>query len=311
MFDFLEDIVKARKAKGLAEWRKFETVQELLAGKQLSDITFTTCYPGQEGAKKHLGSATGNLHFVLGYVSPAFHLAPYHWRIVDPNITDEEAAKKGHPANPRYWQLSGLPLEDEGDFEVGKPHKSAATSATSDARRMSRKTEAMTVKSGYANYVVVPSQREVYSMVTGHVYKWDLIKESFFAATNPEVAEVMNADDNEIQKSFAEAIGFSDPLQVQEFDTRVYPLVKDIFPLPGSVIPLGKSLYGVVTPSSIVFVKSSIRGAQVESIQLLDRTVYEIDLLQKGDTFPAIVLNFGSEYLGIDFSSLIDLVRED
>jgi hypothetical protein len=36
MFDFLEDIVKARKAKGLAEWRKFETVQELLAGKQLS-----------------------------------------------------------------------------------------------------------------------------------------------------------------------------------------------------------------------------------------------------------------------------------
>ncbi|MHA2068462.1 MAG: hypothetical protein ACXABY_29210, partial [Candidatus Thorarchaeota archaeon] len=77
--DLLEEIVKARKAKGLDNWKKLDYLSDKLKGKKSSHITFTTSYPGQEGSKKHLGSASGNLQFVLGYANPGFHVAPYHW----------------------------------------------------------------------------------------------------------------------------------------------------------------------------------------------------------------------------------------
>lgn len=305
--DALEEIIKARKPKGLAKWKKLEAVQEKLSEKQASHITFTTCYPGQEGSKKYLGSASGNLHFLLGYVNPAFHVAPYHWQVVDPNISDEEAATKQHPANPRYWKASGLPMEDEGDLDEGKPHKAANSQRGAQAQRAQKKSDAMMASSGYGKYVALPSEGKVFSLTNGHIYDWRIVRESYFSSTNPEIAEAMDAvyeeGPGEVEKSIINKLA----TELRPFSDNVYPLVKSVFPNPGSVIALEKG-YAVIGSSVMYFTDWDGRPATVE---VFDRQYEYFDLQKGGDVHPSIILNFAVKYLGLDKNSLTTFVHKD
>lgn len=305
--DALEEIMKARKPKGLAGWKKLEGVQEKLANKQASHITFTTSYPGQEGSKKYLGSASGNLHFLLGYANPAFHVAPYHWQVVDPNMTDEEARSRPHPTNPRYWQAAGLPMQDEGDLDEGKPHKSANSMRGAQAQRSQKKAGAMMAQSGYGKYVALPSEGKVFSLTNGHIYDWRIVRESYFASTNPEISEAMDAvyeeGPGEVEKSVLASIGS----ELRPFSPNVYPLVKSLFPKPGSVLTLEKG-YAVVGSSIMYFFDWSGNPATAE---VFDRKYEYFDLQKGGDIHPTILLNFAVKYLGLNKDSLTAFVHKD
>lgn len=194
-FDAHADLIeKARKAKGLDNWQKLAHLADQLQGKQAKHITFTSSHPAYEGrpVKHTLGSTTGNLQFLLGYGNPAFYLAPYHWKLIDPNLSDEEIAKLQHPSKPEYWEKSGLQMTDEGDFEEGQPHPSVKNRKDSEARRAARKEEALPAQSGYGYYVCIPSEGIVFCATTGQVLQWSIVRDSYFSATNPDIAEKMN-----------------------------------------------------------------------------------------------------------------------
>lgn len=304
--DALEDLIKARKPKGLANWKKLESLSDRLEGKQASHIMFTTSYPGQEGAKKYLGSSSGNLHFLLGYVNPAFHVAPYHWQIVDPNLTDAEAKAKEHPANPRYWEEAGLEIEDEGDIDEGKPHPAANTAPNSKARRAAKKTDAVTVSSGYGKYVGLPKEGKVYSLTNGHIYDWRIVRESYLSATSPELAEAMDDEYEEGPGEIEKATLLSLAEPIQPFDSRVYPLVKSLYPKPGSVIPAS---FGYVLVKSNHLRFFSHEGERL-TLRVFDRDYETFDLTKSGDVHPSILLRFTENYLGVSRESLRHLVHD-
>lgn len=301
--DMLEDIEKARKAKGLDSWKKLEYLREKLEGKQASHITFTTSYPGQEGSKKHLGSATGNLQFLLGYVNPGFHVAPYHFLLVDPNMTPEEAAKMKHPANPRYWKESGLDILDEGDFNDGKPHPSARVDKNSRARVSSRKEGSVRVRSGYGSYIAVPTEGNVYSLTNGHVYKWGIVRESYLASTEPGLTTAMDDEYDEgvgeVEKAYK--------VERVPFHSEVYPLVKRSFPRPGSTFSAGK-LKVLVKSDRIEFFDQENKSAYV---QVYDRTYRYFDIKKGGDIHPSVLLQFASNYLNVNRIDLEKFVHDD
>lgn len=295
--DHLEDLAKARKAKGLENWKKLEHLKDKLQGKQASHITFTTSYPGQEGSKKHLGSATGNLYFLLGYVNPGFHVASYHWQLVDPNMSDEDAAKMKHPADPKRWKEAGLEIIDEGDFDAGKPHPTAASDKKARARTSERKTGAQTVASGYGKYVAVPAEGHVYSLTNGHVYKWGIVRESYFSSTNPELREAMDAE-------YAEGVGeieYEKALSARTpFSDAVYPLVERVFPKPGSTFPV-ENFRAIVKSDRVEFLDHKRCPVY---IQVFDRQYSYFDLKKGGDIHPSILLQFAIQYLGVDRHTL-------
>ncbi len=320
IFDAWEPIEKARKPKGLKNWGRLSHIAHKLDGKKSSDITFTTAYPGKEGQKKVLGSIEGNLHFLMGYGNPGFHLAVYHWQIVDPNLSDEEAEElhqlRGHPSRPELWKRSGLPDEPEGDTEVGMPHPWAVVAQ----ERARRESEGIRVVVGSGTYLAVPSEGLVYGEHNGHVYKWDLLRDSFMAAMNPTLVEAMDGVEEETEK--AQKYGPMVPDMVlhraparEEFTDGVYPLVKSLFPAPGSVIPLdshtGEVIYGIVTKSAVEFYDR--RGFSV-AVQAWDKAYTSIDLTKGGNTHASIVYNFGLGYLGLNREQLeqhVDTVYSD
>lgn len=317
VFDAWPILIKARQPKGLENWDKLAYMAGQLKGKKASDITFTTCYPGQEGEKKRLGSVEGNMHFLLGYANPAFHLAPYHWSIIDPNITPEDALKihhlKGHPSRIEFWEATDMEMEDEGDLIDGQPHSEVA-----DVREMykvaqARKAESITVASGIGVYTAIPSEGLVYGVHNDHVYAWEMVRDSFFAAANPELSEKMNemaAERERVEEMLYKSHESFFPEQVkhvahyyanEDFSSEVYPLVKSHYPVPGSVVPVvsdttGESIYGVVTKSSIDFYN---REGQPVNIVIYDLPVSSIDLTKDGDSYASVVKGFGTEYLNL------------
>lgn len=312
VFDSWEPIRKARNPKGLAKWGRLSHIAEKLDGKTHKDISFTTAYPGKEGQKKILGSVEGNLHFLMGYGNPGFHMAPYHWQIIDPNLSDEEAEElhrvKGHPSRPELWSEADLEDEAEGDLEDGMPHP-AAVEAQEKAKR---ENEGIRVASGAGVYLAVPSEGLVYGEHNGHVYTWDVVKDSFLAAMNPELEEQMEAAAEERMNKSVRKFGPTVPdfvkykiNEVNSFDPGVYPLVKSLFPQPGSIIPvetnIGETVYGTVSDSSIDFFD---RMGNPLNVQVYDRTVKSFDLLRNGDTHPSVLYNFGVSYLGLDKEEL-------
>lgn len=318
-FDSWGDLIeKARKAKGLENWNKLQGVADKLVGKTARDITFTSSHPSYEGkpVKHTLGSVIGNLHFLLGYANPAFHVAPYHWQIVDPYITDEDAASREHPSRPDLWEQSGLPMEDEGDLESGKPYAGVTETKRERDAIQSIKDESIPVTSGYGYYICIPSQGIVFSARNGHIYKWDIVKDSFFAASNPEVAEVMNAAaqpdygteeiDESVEKSVpVEMLSVSEP---GDFHESVYSFVKSKFPIPGSIIKMNKSLFAVVTSNSLKFYNEE--SAEV-SVSVFDRVYKSFDLTTDGDIHPSILLNFAEKYLKISKSDIDNFISEN
>lgn len=325
IFDAWEPMEKARKPIGLKNWSRLTHIADKLEGKQVKHITFTTAYPGHEGKKKTLGSIEGNLHFLLGYGNPAFYMMPYHWQIIDPNLTDEEALEihklRGHPSKPELWDKAELgDVGDEGDVEEGEPHPTIAEKHDEQIRQKLRAEGNITVRAGAGTYVAIPSEGLVYGKHNNHVYKWDMIKDSFLAAAHPELSEKMNEAARELTElrtsvkkshSIPETVLYP-ARKEQRFSDDVYSLVKSYFPSPGSVVPISVStdetVYGVVTESSLDFYDRD--GSPVE-VAVYDRTYKSFDLTRDGNIHPSVLYSFGAAYLGLDRDSLEQFVSDN
>ena len=120
-------LMKARKPKGLAKWKKLKPTPDF-AGKEQKHITFVSQNPKSLGKPRTLASKEGALDFLLGYVSPKFHFAPWHLKIINPDLDDQKAAEwfaiMKHPSKVPPSQVNDLP--PEGDFELGFVHPSVA-----------------------------------------------------------------------------------------------------------------------------------------------------------------------------------------
>ena len=324
-FDAWEPLLKARKAKGLDQWAKLQPIAGQLAGKGVSAISFTCCHPSHAGepVRHLLGSVEGNLHFMLGYGNPRFHLAPYHFQVIDPNTTPEEAAETfsriGNPANPALWTRSGLgDVGDEGDTDTGEAHTSAKQAKAKAVSDQARAAESVPAKSPTGSYTCVPSEGLVYGDHNGHVYRWDLVKDSFFSAFNPQATEAMNAAS--VQKSQSAVrfkAGVSETVRLEArkyrgepFDQNVFHLIKSRCPQPGTVVPLesiqGETVYAVVTPNSLDFYT---RDGQLAEIKVFDRVYKSFDLVKDGNVPPAALLGFVVKTFGVNPSLLSEVTQ--
>lgn len=319
IFDSWEPILKARKPKGLHQWDKLQKVADKLSGKHQKDITFTCGHPDHAGATHVLGSTLGNLHFLMGYVSPAFHMAPYHWMVIDPSIDEDQAEDlyltRGHPSRPELFALSGLALEDEGDVKDGEPHETVASEKEEQYKKDLRESEGVRVKAGAGTYFAMPSEQLIYGEHNDHVYSWDLARDSFLAAAHPEVVEKMAEFDVEdvVEEEAKKAL----PAMVVhrakpgEFADTVYPLVKSKFPVPGTLVPLVANddvIYASITPDSVEFYNSD--GYEV-SVPVYGRLYKSLDLSRQGDTHPSIIYNFATNYLFLDREDLEQYVVDN
>lgn len=296
---FHEEIVKARKAKGLDKWKKLQSIAGKLEGKSAGDITYTCSHPSHAGQEvRHvLGSSMGNLHFLLGYGNPGFHLAPYHWLVMDPNLTDDDVSDKKHPSNMKYWRAVGFDTIEEGDLAEGTPHPGATKALEQDRKQKTIEQEAVTADNGYRAYMGIPSIGLVFGLDNDHVYKWDLVKNSYFAAANPDFVEAMNeADLDEEQVADLDPVVKHVPVSYADtYDSDVYPLVKSMFPNPGTVVPM-EGMNAVLTENSVEFYTDE--GAPAE-VLIYDRVYKSIDLRIDGDVHPEIVVNFATQVLNI------------
>ena len=306
-FDSWEPLLKARKAKGLSKWDRLKNISEKLQGKDVKAISFTCSHPSHTGepVKHLLGSIEGNLHFLLGYGNPSFHIAPYTWQIVDPNLTDEEAeelaARMKHPANPALWAKSGLDVGDEGDVAEGAPHDLHTKTKAKAKKDSSREKEVIRVASASGVYLCYPSEGLIIGDHNKHTYVWDLVKDSFFTAMHPEVADAMNnAEMLKSQSSVKFTSGvpgkltaYTKQFRGEPFSPEVWPLVKSHMPSPGKLVNLendrGETVYGVTTPTSLRFFT---RAAEPASIRLFDRSYDHFDLTSNGNVPPAALLGF-------------------
>jgi hypothetical protein len=308
-FTSWEELTKARKAKGLHKWDSLQGVAHRLEGKGKQHITFTCSHPSHPGETHVLGSVAGSLHFLLGYGNPGFYLAQYHWQVMDPSVSDEEAAEmyktRGHPARPELWKQSGLPETAEGDLDAGVPHPSAV-----EAREQAkREATGIRVQSGVGTYLGVPSEGLLYGEHNDHVYPWAIARGSFMAATNPELTARMDAEASEVDaiKSVQNRnplVSVSDDVKHRagtdySYDVNVYPFVKALFPVPGTILPLvaDHSVLGVVTSGSIELVDFYGRPVGVD---VYSNVVKSLDLTVDGNTLPSVLLNFAKAFLPID-----------
>lgn len=122
-------LMKARKPKGLAKWKKLQVVEKKkLDGKEQKHIQFISYNPKVSGKIRTLASKEGALDFLMGYVSPKFHFAPWHLQVINPELDDKKAAEwfalLKHPSKVPPSMVEGvLP---EGDFEAGFVHPCVA-----------------------------------------------------------------------------------------------------------------------------------------------------------------------------------------
>jgi len=320
VFDAWEPLFKARKPKGLDKWDRLKNLSQKLQGKDSKAISFTCAHPSHSTPCKHLlGSVEGNLHFLLGYGNPAFYLAPYHWQIIDPNVTDEQAeemAKRmSHPSNPGLWTGES---ELEGDTKEGKPHPDYKKSVDKAKFEESRSKEAIKVSAPVGSYTCYPSEQVVYGDHNGHGYAWDIVKDTYFTAQNPEATQAMNA--GEVVKSQL-GITYKQSIPVelssranrffnQDFDVDVWPLVKSRVAHPGKIISTetaqGETLYALVTNKSLEFYK---RDGQPATINVFDRAYTHFDLTKSGNIPPASLLKFVTSQFNIDTSLLSEVAQ--
>lgn len=323
-FDSWEPLLKARKAKGLDKWDRLKNISEKLQGKDVKAISFTCSHPSHAGEPiRHLlGSVEGNLHFLLGYGNPKFHLAPYHWQIVDPNSTDEEASeiyeRMHHPANPVLWGKAGLDIGDEGDTGEGEAHPMAKMAKVKQQSVDQRKSEEIKAVTPTGTYVAYPSEGLVSGDHNGHVYRWDLVKDTFFSAFNPELAEAMEA--SAVQKSmqglvFKEGIPddvkrYAAQFRGESFEPEVWPLVKSRMPAPGALIKLETNqaarVFGVVTPTRLEFYG---RDASPVDVAVFDRTYKSFDLTPEGNVPPAVLSAFVVKHFKVNAALLSDVAK--
>lgn len=325
-FDAWEPLLKARKAKGLDKWERLKNIAEKLQGKDVKAIAFTCAHPSHAGepVKHLLGSVEGNLHFLLGYGNPQFHLAPYHWQIIDPNTTDEEAqetfSRMHHPTNPVAWAKLGVDVGDEGDTEEGQAHELAKQAKVKKVSEDQRKAESVKAKSPTGSYTCYPSEGLVENDQTGHVYRWDTVKDTFFTAQNPQLVEVM--ENASVQKSL-EGVRFRNtpPDDVRtyarafrgdDFEPEVWPLVKSRMPRPGNILRLetknAETVYGVITFDSLDFFN---RAAEPVEVKVFDRAYKSFSLAEDGNVPPAALLAFIVKHFKVNPSLLKEVTAGD
>ena len=168
--------------------------------------------------------------------------------------------------------------------------------------------------SGYATYKVQPRESRVYDTQRDTHYRWSLVKDSFFASTNPDVAKKMNkASEKRIvpESTTLEVPDMVKHVQANvdpEWGQAVYPFVKSLFPVPGSVIPVeagdGSTIYGVVQPTAIIFHN---KNGNIAEMDVYDYSYKYFDLNKGGSIHPAILVAFAKSHLGIDTGSYMEL----
>jgi len=308
-FDSWEYLSKARKAKGIDQWKKLLPLSEKLSGKKANHISFTCAHPSHEvPVVHHLGSNDGNLHFLMGYGNPGFHLAPYHLQIIDPNITEDEAEKlsRSHPSKPAFWK--GVEIFVEGDKQEGKPHPGVKDKIRAIRRA---KLDKFTVTQSTGTYTAIPVEGIVYGDEKEVQYPWDLVNNSYFSEQDEKMTEQMDlvAEIKDIKKSFEVSFNVAIPdivayhaesHQGSSFTKSVYPLVNSKFPAPGAVVPISsteqETIYGVVTKKSVEFMDRE--GSEV-SVRAFDRWYPSFSLEKGGNVHPSVLLNFICGHLGI------------
>jgi hypothetical protein len=323
VFDAWETLEKARKAKGLSQWERLKPLAEKLEGKGIQAISFTCSHPSHTEPSKHvLGSVEGNLHFLLGYANPEFHFAPYHLSIIDPATTLEEAEeafkKMSHPSNPTFWAKAAFTAGPEGDIEEGQASPRAGKRKEDEAKTKERPEESVEAKSPTGSYTCSPSEGLVYGNHNDHVYRWDMVKDSFFSYFNPEATEVMN-NAAIIKSQSALVFRTVVPEEVTKtaagykgspFHDDVWPLVKSQPRKPGNIIPLeatsGEIIYGVMTDSALEFYS---KAGESTSLNIFNTTYKSFDLTKDSTTPPAILLSFLTSHLGVNKSLLDEVIQ--
>jgi len=268
-------------------------IAKILDNKLVEDITFTCCHPSHAGelTTHTLGSSDGNLHFTLGYCNPGFHMAPYHLALLDPDMTEDQLKVLSktfeHPSNPAIWKKYGSNVGAEGDLKDGIPH--ALFTKLKKVRDKERKlaTEGAPFSVDGSSYRAFKEQGVIYDEKNKALYPMDTFTYSYLSSQAPAVfkAEV-KADAPTIQKSF---------------DDDVFPLVKSVFPAPGSVFPMtantDETVYGHVGSRSIQFLDRE--GFEV-GVEVFDCTYKSIDLVPGGNTAPFVLVAMAKSVFGAD-----------
>ena len=99
--------------------------------------------------------------------------------------------------------------------------------------------------------------------------------------------------------------------QKDEFSDEVYPLVKSLFPGPGSVVLLGlatETVYGVVGTGAIEFFDE---GGHAVAASVYDQECHTLDLTKGGDTHPSVLYNFSVNYLGMDGDHFVSFLQAE
>jgi hypothetical protein len=295
VFTAWEPLFKSLKAEQVTR------LAELLNNTEADDITFTAI--DFEGNTKEyvLGSIEGNSKFLLGYLNPGFRLMPYHFIMIDPNITDEEAQKmmeeRGHPANPRFWAEAGVDPFFEGPDE-GTPHPSVPQNTESEEDASFE----FTFKG--KSYMSDPDNQLVYCLSDEKVYHWSLLRNTFFASQNPDLVQLM--DLYQVTKLINEipAVKEAEVYKGQLWDDNVLPLVKGVLPSPGSAVKLESDTIGIVTSDSVYFVNN--KGI-MKSLQISNTDVDSISLSPEG-VGSVILLDFMNKYFNIDVNALENFI---
>jgi len=262
-----------------------------------SKDTFTCSHPSHEGepVQHQLGTVEGNLHFLLGYGNPLFHLAPEHWAVIDPNGDPDGELR--NPTNLKFWKAAKITAPEEGDLENGKPHSGAKNLLKVSARDEEAKKTGKSFNIDGQAYTAVPAQRVLYDNKTGLPVAWDVFRKSYAASTTEGLAEFMGPS---MVKSTVSTI--------PSFDEEAYPLVKSKFPSPGSVVPFegntGETLYAAITPTHVKFLNRQHVSVVLNS---LGRDFSEVSLL-KGQS-PELLFTVAKNILEIDVSTEQDLVK--
>jgi hypothetical protein len=225
------------------------------------------------------------------------------------------AKRMSHPSNPGLWTGQS---DLEGDIKEGKPHPDYKKSVDKARLEESRTKEAIKVSAPVGSYTCYPSEQTVYGDHNGHAYAWDIVKDTFFTAQNPEATQAMN--EGEVIKSqtgitYKQAIPnelktLANKFFMHEFDADVWPLVKSRVSRPGKIITTetsqGETLYALVTNRSLEFYK---RDAQPAVIEVFDRAYTHFDLTKSGNISPAALLSFVSNNFNVDLSLLSEVAH--
>lgn len=296
VFTAWEPIFKSSKAEQITR------LAELLNNTEADDITFTAI--DFEGNTKEyvLGSIEGNSKFLLGYLNPGFRLRPYHFVMIDPNITDEEAQKmmdeRGHPANPRFWAEAGVEPFFEGPDD-GTPHPSVSQNMEAEEDASFE----FTFKG--KSYMADPDNQLVYCLSDEKVYHWSLLRNTFFASQNPELVQLM--DLYKLTKLISEipVLKEAEVIKGMQWSDDVLPLVKGVLPKPGSVVKLENDTFGVIYPSHVLI---SDKNGISKSINMSGTSVDSISLSPESGVGSVLLLDFMKNYFNVDVSALENFV---